>query len=116
MYNYRMIDSKDFEFVQVAQLSELPEGERIFLEIDDRPIVVFNLAGGLFAIGDVCTHDNGSLGEGDVEGFEVICPRHGARFDLRDGKATGLPAVIDIPAYPVRILDGYIEIGVPVNE
>jgi 3-phenylpropionate/trans-cinnamate dioxygenase ferredoxin component len=116
MYNYKEIDATNCEYVQVAEINEIPDGERIFLEIDEKPIVVFNISGGLYAIGDVCTHDNGPLGEGEVDGIEVVCPRHGARFDIRNGKATGLPAIIDIPAYPVRVTDGQVEIGIPLDE
>jgi 3-phenylpropionate/trans-cinnamate dioxygenase ferredoxin subunit len=77
---------------------------------------VFNIGGQLYAIADVCSHDDGPLGDGDLEGMEVVCPRHGARFDVRDGKVTSLPAAIDIPAYPVRVVDGQIEIGLPPED
>ena len=103
----------NYEFVQVAETAELPSGQRIFIEVDGEPVVVFNIAGSLFAIGDVCTHDDGPLGEGELSGFQIICPRHGARFDVRSGKALTLPAVIDTPSYPVRVVDGWIEIGIP---
>ena len=83
------------------------------MDIGELELVIFNVAGEIFAIGDVCSHDDGPLGEGEIEGYEVICPRHGARFDIRSGEATELPAVVDIPAYPVRITDGQIEVGVP---
>jgi 3-phenylpropionate/trans-cinnamate dioxygenase ferredoxin component len=113
MFNYTMLKSDKCEFVEIAPLSELPDGERLFVEIADRPIVIFNIAGGLFAIGDVCTHDNGPLGDGDLEGHEIICPRHGAKFDVCTGKVTGMPAVEDIPAYPVQVRDGNIFVGIP---
>jgi 3-phenylpropionate/trans-cinnamate dioxygenase ferredoxin subunit len=77
--------------------------------------VIFNIAGGLFAIGDVCSHDDGPLGDGMLDGEQVVCPRHGARFDLRSGEALGLPAVVDIPAYPVRVVEAQIEVGIPVE-
>ncbi len=60
-------------------------------------IVVFNIAGQFFAIGDVCTHDDGPLGDGELEGYEIVCPRHGAHFDVRTGKAIRLPAVRPTP-------------------
>ncbi len=98
-------------YYAIAPLADIPPGERLFLEIGAEAIVVFNIAGQVFAIGDVCTHDDGPLGDGELDGHQVICPRHGARFDVRTGKALTLPAVSDTPSYPVRIRDGQIEIG-----
>lgn len=103
----------DYQFVKVASQAELPPGERLLIEINGQPIVILNLAGKLFAMGDICTHDNAPLGDGDLDGYQIICPRHGARFDVRTGKALTLPAVHDSPAYPVRVRDGQIEIGIP---
>jgi 3-phenylpropionate/trans-cinnamate dioxygenase ferredoxin subunit len=113
MVDYTRLDPSKVEFIQIAPTVDLPSGERLFVELDGRPIVVFNLAGSLFAIGDVCTHDNGPVGDGDLDEYEVICPRHGARFDIRTGQTLGLPAVADIPAYPVRVVQGRIEVGIP---
>ena len=113
MYNYKEPEIEQCEFISIIPASELGNGERIFVEIDELPIVIFNIGGELFAIGDVCSHDNGPLGEGDIEDNQVICPRHGARFDIRTGKASTLPAVVDIPAYPVRVVNGQIEVGIP---
>ena len=115
MFNYTQVDPVKVEFVEIAPVSELPAGERLFVTIEDKSIVIFNIAGNLYAIADVCSHDNGPLGDGELEGDEVICPRHGARFDIRTGKTMGLPAVVDIPAYPVRVREGMIEIGIPKN-
>ena len=116
MYNYKALSPEECEFVVVAETDELGNGERIFVDIDDLSIVIFNLAGQYFAIGDVCSHDNGPLGDGDLEGYAVVCPRHGARFDVRTGKVLSLPAFVDIPAYPVRVVDGQIEVGVPAAD
>jgi 3-phenylpropionate/trans-cinnamate dioxygenase ferredoxin subunit len=113
MTNYREIQPDSLEFFQIGALSDLPSGEQLYVDIGELELVIFNVAGEIFAIGDVCSHDDGPLGEGEIEGYEVICPRHGARFDIRSGEATELPAVVDIPAYPVRITDGQIEVGVP---
>ena len=60
------------------------------IEIDELPIAVFNVDGKFYAIGDVCTHDDGPLGDGELDGYQIICPRHGARFDIRSGKALTL--------------------------
>jgi 3-phenylpropionate/trans-cinnamate dioxygenase ferredoxin subunit len=113
MFNYTHAELEKVEFVEIAPASELPADERMFVTIEDKPIVIFNIAGNLYAIGDVCTHDEGPLGDGEIEGCDIICPRHGARFDIRTGKTMGLPAVVDIPAYLVRVRDGIIEIGIP---
>lgn len=113
MLNYTLLKPEECEFIDIASAEELGYGERLFIEIDTLPIVVFNVAGKYFAIADICSHDDGPVGEGDLEGEEVICPRHGARFNLPTGKATALPAVKDIPAYPVREVGGRIEIGIP---
>jgi 3-phenylpropionate/trans-cinnamate dioxygenase ferredoxin subunit len=107
------IELSDYSFYVVAKVEDIPPGERIFVEIGDYPIVLFNIAGKLYAIGDVCTHDDGPLGDGELDGHQIICPRHGARFDVRNGKVLSLPAVVDIPTYPVRISEDDVEIGVP---
>ncbi len=113
MFNYTSFDESKIEFVEIAPASELPNGERLFVDLGDKPIVIFNIAGQYFAIGDVCTHDDGPLGDGVIEGDNIVCPRHGAEFDVRTGKAMAMPAVIDIPAYPVKVVDGTIFIGMP---
>jgi 3-phenylpropionate/trans-cinnamate dioxygenase ferredoxin subunit len=113
MFNYTVLDPEKVEYLEIMPADELPPGERIFIEVNGRSIVIFNLAGMFYAIGDVCSHDNGPVGDGQIEGNEIVCPRHGAHFDIRDGKAILLPAVEDIPAYPVRVVDGMVEIGLP---
>lgn len=113
MFDYTRMDESKIEFVEIAPASELPNGERLFVEIEGKPLVIFNIAGQLFSIGDVCSHDDGPVGEGDIEGYNITCPRHGAEFDIRTGKVMQLPAVVDIPAYPVRVVDGMIQLGIP---
>jgi 3-phenylpropionate/trans-cinnamate dioxygenase ferredoxin subunit len=113
MFNYTQIEEDKVDYFEIISESDLPTGERLFVDIGDYPIVIFNIAGKFYAIGDVCTHDDGPLGDGEIEDFNVVCPRHGAEFDVRTGKLTSMPAVVDIPAYPVRVVDGMIEVGVP---
>ena len=113
MFNYAAIDESKIEFVEIAPVSDLPNGERLFVDLSDKPIVIFNIAGQLFAIGDVCSHDDGPLGDGLLEDHNIVCPRHGAEYDVRTGKAMAMPAVIDIPAYPVKLVDGNIFVGIP---
>ena len=113
MYNYATFDESKADFLEIAPISELPEGERLFVEIEGKPIVIFNIGGQLFSIADVCSHDDGPVGEGRLEDFNITCPRHGAQFDVRTGKVIQMPAVVDIPAYPVRVADGMIQLGIP---
>ncbi len=113
MFNYTTLDPSKVEYIDIAPMEQVPNGERLFIEAESRQIVIFNMAGKLYAIGDVCSHDNGPVGDGEIEGDEIICPRHGGRFDIRTGKATSLPAVVDIPSYPVRVVDGMIQLGLP---
>lgn len=113
MFNYTALDESKVEFLEIAPESELPNGERLFVDLGDKPIVIFNIAGQFFAIGDICTHDDGPLGDGVLEDHHIVCPRHGAEFDVRTGKVMSMPAVVDIPAYPVQVRDGIIFIGVP---
>lgn len=113
MFNYTTLDESKAEFIEIAPASELPNGERLFVDLGDKPIVILNIAGKLFALGDICTHDDGPLGDGMIEGNNIVCPRHGGEFDVRDGKAVQMPAVVDIPAYPVRVVDGMIQVGLP---
>ena len=113
MLNYTRLDPDQCEFVVIAAADEIPDNGRILVEIDDLPIVIFRIAGELYAIGDVCSHDDGPLGDGELEGYDVVCPRHGARFDFRTGKVVTLPAIVDIPAYPVRVEAGQIQVGLP---
>jgi 3-phenylpropionate/trans-cinnamate dioxygenase ferredoxin subunit len=113
MFNYTQLEEEKVEFVEIAPALDLPNGERLFVDVGDIHVVIFNIAGQFFAISDVCSHDDGPVGDGDLEDFKIICPRHGAEFDIRTGKVVSMPAVVDIPAYPVRVVDGMIEIGVP---
>ena len=113
MYNYTHVEDSNVEYLDIAPASELPNGERLFVEVESKSLVIFNIADQFFAIGDICSHDDGPVGDGDLEGFNVVCPRHGGEFDVRTGKAVQLPAVVDIPAYPVKVVDGMIQVGIP---
>jgi 3-phenylpropionate/trans-cinnamate dioxygenase ferredoxin subunit len=116
VYNYKQLDQRKVEYIPVGSVDDLDEGGRLFLEIDQKPIVILRIAGEYYAIADVCSHDDGPVGEGTLEGYEIICPRHGAHFDIRTGKVLALPAFVDIPAFPVRVVDGQLEIGLPSDE
>ncbi len=100
------------EWIGVCPESELPPGGRKVVNTEIGAIAVFNLDGALFAIEDVCTHDGGELASGRIEGDEIVCPRHGARFCIRDGRALTPPAYEDIETFPVRIRDGVVQVDI----
>ena len=75
-------------------------------------LAVCNVDSSYYCIDDVCTHDGGSLDQGELEGNEIECPRHGARFDVTTGRATCMPAVVPVKVYPVRVENGEIQIQV----
>ncbi len=103
---------KEVTFYPICAIEDLPAGERLFIELNDDPVVILNVDGSYYAIADVCTHDDGPLGDGEVEDHQIICPRHGARFDIRNGEVLTLPAVQDVRSYPIRVNNGMVEIGV----
>ncbi len=90
-------------FVKVAEVTAVPDPGRLALEIDERVVVLFHVGGQFFCLDDVCTHDGGPLGEGPLNDHCVACPRHGAKFDIRDGKALTMPATEDILTHEVRV-------------
>ena len=104
------------EFVTVASTDELQPGDQpIVVEVGRRWVAVFNIAGEYYAIEDRCTHDDGPLAEGIVNGCIVECPRHGATFDLKTGKALSAPAHVDVPTYAVRVDGNAIKLGTRPN-
>jgi nitrite reductase/ring-hydroxylating ferredoxin subunit len=106
-------------YVPVAATSDVPPGEVAVVEIEGRSLCLGHCADGTWgAIDNVCTHDGGVLGQGELDDCLVECPRHGARFDLLTGEVKALPAVFPVNAYPVRVVDGRVEVdlGVPTKE
>lgn len=91
------------DFVPVAKLSELISSQKLSLEIKDHYIVLVHLEGAVFCLDDVCTHDGGPLGEGEIDGNCLVCPRHGAKFDIRTGEAVLMPATEPTAIHEVRV-------------
>jgi len=100
------------EWIDVSKQSELPIGARVIVQTDVGEIAVFNLNGEYYAIEDVCSHDGGELASGMCEGDEIICPRHGARFCIKNGKSLTPPAYEDIESFPVRVSAGVIQLDI----
>ena len=95
-------------WTRVCASAELLPGEYRVAEADGIQVAVFNIDGELYAIEDVCTHDGGELTGGELDGAEVICPRHGARFDVRTGAALCAPAYEPTAKFPVKIENGAV--------
>jgi len=98
------------DWVTVCPLSELSPGTHRVIEVDGTQVAVFNLDGDLHAIEDVCTHDGGVLTGGPIEGDQIVCPRHGARFCIRTGEALTAPAFEPTARFPVRVESGMVEV------
>ncbi|HQS57147.1 MAG: ferredoxin [Gallionellales bacterium 35-53-114] len=98
------------DWITVAKVDELKPGARKIIDVDGSQIVVFNLDGKYYAIEDVCTHDGGQLTGGEVEGDQIICPRHGARFCIRTGAALTAPAYEATATFPLRVENGAIQV------
>ena len=100
------------EFVTIAKRDDIPDGEVRVFKVNGKELAVAHTDEGFFAIDDVCTHDGGPLGEGYLEDNQIECPRHGARFDIKTGKAITLPAVIGVNAYPTRVEGDEVQVEV----
>jgi 3-phenylpropionate/trans-cinnamate dioxygenase ferredoxin subunit len=99
------------DWIDIGSLDELPPGSRKVVDVDGVEVVVVNVAGNVYAVEDVCTHDGTPIAEGDIDDAraEIVCPRHGARFCLRTGKALCAPAYEPIATFPVRVVDGVLQ-------
>ncbi len=98
------------EWIDVASTDELDPGDYRVVDIDDALIAVFNIDGEFYAIEDVCTHDYETLTGGCIEGDEIICPRHGARFNIKTGEALTPPAYEPVATLPVRVENGMVQV------
>lgn len=92
----------------VATVDEIQDGGRKSIVVDDLPVLLVRVGDDFYAIDDVCTHDGQPMTEGPIDGCEITCPRHGARFDLRTGKALCMPAFEAVETYNVAVRDGNV--------
>lgn len=98
------------KFVKVATTEEMADQPAKCIEVGGEKIALLNVGGAFYALSDTCTHRGGPLSEGEVEGAEVTCPWHGAKFDLRTGAVSGPPARTGVKSYPVKVTGSDIEI------
>jgi 3-phenylpropionate/trans-cinnamate dioxygenase ferredoxin component len=95
-------------WIKLGPESEIAEGEVRVFSAGEVDIAVARVHGALYAVEDLCTHDDGPLGEGILEGYEVECPRHGARFDVRTGAVCRMPAAVPVSTYPLKVENGHV--------
>ena len=91
------------DFHPVAKTTDIPDPGKQLVEVDERLVVLFHVGGKFYCLDDVCTHDDGPLSEGAMEDCTISCPRHGAKFDIRDGRALTMPAVRATASHEVKI-------------
>ncbi|MDD5411790.1 MAG: non-heme iron oxygenase ferredoxin subunit [Methylobacter sp.] len=98
------------DWVDVVNEDELENGKNVVVDVDGTDVAVFKIDGSFYAIEDVCTHDGAEIASGVLEGDEIICPRHGARFCVKTGEVKAPPAYEDIDCFPVRIENGKVQV------
>lgn len=102
----------DHHFTRVAAVEDIAEKTFKCFAVDNVAIAVARFRDEYFAVENRCSHALATFDEGRMRGYRLMCPLHGATFDIRDGSATGAPATRPIPTYPLRLVDGYIEVDV----
>jgi 3-phenylpropionate/trans-cinnamate dioxygenase ferredoxin subunit len=90
-------------FLRVCKVADLPDPGKKLVKVGDRTVALFRVSGRFWATDDRCTHDGGQLVAGRLEGYTIICPRHGARFDIRTGGVLSPPASVDLAVHEVEV-------------
>lgn len=102
------------EFVKVAKVSDIPDPGKRLVEVGDALVVLFHVGGRFYCIDDICTHDGGPLSEGELCDYAIACPRHGAKFDIRNGRHLTMPATEPTKAHEVKVVGD--EVFVKISE
>ena len=102
-------------FSTVAKASDIPLGEFKPVEVGGRRLLVCHTDAGFFAVDDTCTHDDGPLADGFLDGNAIECPRHGARFDVASGTVLCLPAAVGIASYGVRVEGDSVQVNLALR-
>jgi 3-phenylpropionate/trans-cinnamate dioxygenase ferredoxin subunit len=97
---------------QVLSSNEIDPGRVAVVEVDGERLAICRTDDAIYAVADVCSHDGGALDQGDLLGDRIECPRHGAQFDIKTGRALTLPAVRPIKSYPTRIAGDMVEVEI----
>jgi 3-phenylpropionate/trans-cinnamate dioxygenase ferredoxin component len=97
-------------WIEVVAVAGFESGTYVNVDVEGVNIAVFNLNGEFFALEDVCPHDYNCLTGGKIEGEEIVCPRHGARFSIKTGAVLAPPAYENVPTFPLRVVDGVVQV------
>ena len=103
------------QFAPVLKLSELPRGSMRACSVGARELLICHTRAGLFALDNLCTHAEARLSEGRLRTTHIVCPLHGAAFDLRDGRVLAAPATQALATHSVRVVDGVVEVALPAS-
>jgi 3-phenylpropionate/trans-cinnamate dioxygenase ferredoxin component len=95
-------------WTRVAAATDCPPGELKGVHVDGTSIMLANVDGDLYALEDQCSHEALPLSDGELDGQDVVCMYHGARFDACSGRNKALPAVRPVKSFPVEVRDGDI--------
>ena len=99
-------------FQRALALTEIPRGQMRACVLEGREIVVCHTKQGIFALDNICTHAHARMNEGRLKGLRLVCPLHGASFDVRDGRVLGAPATVPLAHHEVRVVDGFVEVAI----
>lgn len=99
------------DWIDVIAETALTDGEHLVVDVDGYDVALFKVDGGFYAIEDVCSHDGAEIASGELDGDEIVCPRHGARFCVKTGEVKCAPAYENVASFPVRVVDGRVHIG-----
>ncbi|HZO22227.1 MAG TPA: non-heme iron oxygenase ferredoxin subunit [Steroidobacteraceae bacterium] len=102
----------ELRFESVLPLTGIRRGSMCAYTVAAREILICHTREGVFALDNICTHAHARMCEGWLKATRIVCPLHGASFDIRDGKVLGPPAELPLPSFPVRIVARMIEVAV----
>jgi nitrite reductase/ring-hydroxylating ferredoxin subunit len=107
------VDDSELDFYVVAKASDIAPGEMKYVEAGPKyePIVLINFEGDFYALGDLCTHEEASLSDGEIQGDEIECPLHGGAFEIKTGLPANFPVVVPATTYRTRVVGDEVQIG-----
>jgi 3-phenylpropionate/trans-cinnamate dioxygenase ferredoxin subunit len=98
------------DWIDICAENALSDGGHLIVDVDGTEVAIFKLDGQFYAIEDVCSHDGVEIASGLLEGDEIVCPRHGARFCVKTGEVKCAPAYENIDTFPIRLDNGRVQV------